>query len=227
MTKNLYTCQGKGGKYELVAVARAAGVLADDLDGFDHDTALLIYRDVESGRVFLRYPSDFEARMVPYGKWNLGEEPKAEEKTIHPTPSYFSRKCLVCGGDHGGLPCPNTQPKCIGAVKGQQPSVSTEPDPRYVSNLQKELARRVDELCELKECNDRQARTISQLRDELARAKSTGGFVDIGHVYQFNRSSPAVCPLAATIDPHALQALGTKDRHTSCRIYVMARDYKE
>ncbi len=54
-----YTCKGKGGEYELIGRASAAGVLHDVLVSNDYP----VYRDTESGLLFVRVGPDFDERM--------------------------------------------------------------------------------------------------------------------------------------------------------------------
>ncbi|HEX8552514.1 MAG TPA: hypothetical protein VF681_13280, partial [Abditibacteriaceae bacterium] len=54
-----YTCKGKGGSYELIGRASAAGVLHDILVSNDYP----VYRDTESGLLFVRVGPDFDERM--------------------------------------------------------------------------------------------------------------------------------------------------------------------
>jgi len=53
--QKLYTCIGKGGRYEILGLATGAGLSR----GEDR----LIYRDVSTGRLFLRTEKDFTERM--------------------------------------------------------------------------------------------------------------------------------------------------------------------
>lgn len=58
-TPRFWTCDGKGGRYELIARAKGAGkskLISD----------FLVYRDTTSGEVFYREPEDFSDRMVPH-----------------------------------------------------------------------------------------------------------------------------------------------------------------
>ena len=56
----IYTCIGKGGEYELLGVAKTAGVIR--LSGRLPD-GLAVYRDVSDGALYLRELDDFERRM--------------------------------------------------------------------------------------------------------------------------------------------------------------------
>lgn len=51
----LYTCIGKGGRYELVGVACGAGT--------SRGTTVDVYRDVDTGVMYFRTPADFDERM--------------------------------------------------------------------------------------------------------------------------------------------------------------------
>lgn len=55
---NSFTCRSKGGTYELIGVARGAGLLKEA-------DPLLVYRDVVSGTLYFRTISDFIIRMEP------------------------------------------------------------------------------------------------------------------------------------------------------------------
>ena len=59
-TKKLFTCDGKGGTYELLGHGTGAGT-ARELD-------LEVYRDLATGRLFLRWPDDFKKRLLPIGE---------------------------------------------------------------------------------------------------------------------------------------------------------------
>ncbi len=50
-----YTCEGKGGLYEVVGVTTGAGLSKGE--------SVVVYRDVASGRLYHRTPSDFDNRM--------------------------------------------------------------------------------------------------------------------------------------------------------------------
>lgn len=65
--KDLYTCDGKGGMYELLGLATGAGIAS----GEDR----LIYRDATTRRLFLRTEPDFSARMKKIGEFSA--EPSA------------------------------------------------------------------------------------------------------------------------------------------------------
>lgn len=52
-----YTCEGKGGRYELLGHAKGAGS--------SRGQVRTIYRSTESGELFLREPADFASRMMP------------------------------------------------------------------------------------------------------------------------------------------------------------------
>lgn len=54
----LYTCKGKGGEYELIGIAKGAGLVRDSM-------AMQVYRDTGTGQLYFRTMSDFEARMEP------------------------------------------------------------------------------------------------------------------------------------------------------------------
>lgn len=54
--KVFYTCEGKGGRYELLGYARGAGTRS-------MDDSLAIYRCVGSGQLFFRAEADFDERM--------------------------------------------------------------------------------------------------------------------------------------------------------------------
>jgi hypothetical protein len=60
----VYTCEGRGGEYELIARAFSAGELKRAMQR-SPDTAvdLVIYRDLASGTVYVRDRTDFEERM--------------------------------------------------------------------------------------------------------------------------------------------------------------------
>jgi hypothetical protein len=51
----LFTCVGKGGRYEFVGVAFGAGT--------SRNKSVLLYRDVENGTMYFRTPDDFQKRM--------------------------------------------------------------------------------------------------------------------------------------------------------------------
>lgn len=55
-----HTCVGKGGAYELIGRAHAAGVLR--LSGRLPE-AVVVYRDTATGEIYLRELGDFERRM--------------------------------------------------------------------------------------------------------------------------------------------------------------------
>jgi Lar family restriction alleviation protein len=55
----IYTCKGKGGKYELLGVAWPAGVLSSTLMVSNYP----VYRDIKTGRMFVRTANDFDLRM--------------------------------------------------------------------------------------------------------------------------------------------------------------------
>lgn len=55
----IYTCIGKGGRYELVSLARPAGELRNVIEPTDHQ--LVVYREGE--RHFVRTLKDFHQRM--------------------------------------------------------------------------------------------------------------------------------------------------------------------
>jgi hypothetical protein len=57
---HLFTCEGKGGEYEVIAHGLAAGELADILTPQEYT----IYRDTQTGMVFVRLTVDFLSRMV-------------------------------------------------------------------------------------------------------------------------------------------------------------------
>lgn len=55
----LYTCIGKGGRYEKVGSAKPAGIA-----NFEHNIgAVIVYRDIESDHLYFRLPLDFNRRM--------------------------------------------------------------------------------------------------------------------------------------------------------------------
>ena len=54
--RELYTCIGKGGKYELVGKSQGAGELKHQ--------QMLVYRSTETGLLYHRTPDDFHARMT-------------------------------------------------------------------------------------------------------------------------------------------------------------------
>jgi hypothetical protein len=56
-TEHLYTCQGKGGEYELVGLSRGAGTLRDTI-------SLTVYRDTKTGELYHRELLDFDERMA-------------------------------------------------------------------------------------------------------------------------------------------------------------------
>jgi len=51
----IYTCKGKGGKYEFIALSRGAGTSKGE--------TCVLYQDVESGEKFHRKLEDFNERM--------------------------------------------------------------------------------------------------------------------------------------------------------------------
>lgn len=57
--RQLYTCKGKGGKYELLGTVTPAGTLRDV---FAPGT-LVVYRDTKTGAQWARTMEDFEERM--------------------------------------------------------------------------------------------------------------------------------------------------------------------
>lgn len=52
----VYTCIGKGGRYRLLGEATGAGLCRTFTD-------LLVYQDVETGKLYFREPDDFADRM--------------------------------------------------------------------------------------------------------------------------------------------------------------------
>jgi hypothetical protein len=52
----LYTCKGKGGLYELMGVAKGAGV--------SRGTETIVYRDTTTGALYFRTPDEFDDRMA-------------------------------------------------------------------------------------------------------------------------------------------------------------------
>lgn len=58
-----YTCEGKGGEYELLSSqAFSAGALRRDLEAGGAPD-LVVYRDLASGQIFVRWRADFQNRM--------------------------------------------------------------------------------------------------------------------------------------------------------------------
>lgn len=55
--RELYTCIGKGGTYELIGRSQGAGELKHQ--------QLVVYRSDETGRLYHRTPGDFDLRMAP------------------------------------------------------------------------------------------------------------------------------------------------------------------
>lgn len=58
----LYTCVGKGGVYELIGQATAAGVLKERFGRFVG--GVIVYRDTETNALYCREPEDFRLRMT-------------------------------------------------------------------------------------------------------------------------------------------------------------------
>lgn len=56
--KKLYTCKGKGGQYQPVDTAKAAGTLRNATRG-----PLVIYYDINSNELYVRTERDFLERM--------------------------------------------------------------------------------------------------------------------------------------------------------------------
>jgi len=54
----LYTCKGKGGRYQPVETAKAAGVLRKD-----SPSHLVIYYDIDTNQLYVRTEQDFLDRM--------------------------------------------------------------------------------------------------------------------------------------------------------------------
>lgn len=54
MDSEVYECEGKGGSYELVEVTSAGALKGQQF---------VLYRCLETGRLFLRTEEDFKARM--------------------------------------------------------------------------------------------------------------------------------------------------------------------
>jgi hypothetical protein len=54
---DLYTCIGKGGEYEYMGMALGAGTLKEM-------SAVHIYKDTTTGKIFIRTPLDFAMRMA-------------------------------------------------------------------------------------------------------------------------------------------------------------------
>jgi hypothetical protein len=57
----LYTCDGKGGEYELVGASKGAGTLRDT-------APLTVYRDTKDGQLYHRHTPDFNSRMTSLGR---------------------------------------------------------------------------------------------------------------------------------------------------------------
>lgn len=101
-TAPMYTCKGKGGTYELIGRASAAGQLHDVLASNDYP----VYRDTESGLLFVRVGPDFDERMeaIPspvdqdakaeQGESELPPLPKPLKTTERGTPLYFVGQML-------------------------------------------------------------------------------------------------------------------------------------
>jgi hypothetical protein len=68
-----YTCEGKGGEYELLGLAIGAGLTK----GEDRQ----IYRDTTTGQLFLRGADDFKNRMVKLVQQTPPPPPSAGEPT--------------------------------------------------------------------------------------------------------------------------------------------------
>lgn len=68
-----YTCEGKGGEYELIGLATGAGLTK----GEDRQ----IYRDTTTGQLFLRGAEDFANRMVKLVQQTPPPPPSADEPT--------------------------------------------------------------------------------------------------------------------------------------------------
>lgn len=62
MSKDLFTCLGKGGCYEIIDIADPAGT-AKDIG------KIVTYRDVRTGKVYYRTYDDFYNRMEVW-KWS-------------------------------------------------------------------------------------------------------------------------------------------------------------
>lgn len=82
-----YTCKGKGGTYELIGRASAAGQLHDVLASNDYP----VYRDTESGLLFVRVGPDFDERMelitqptAPVSPAGVEASEIADEQWKHP-----------------------------------------------------------------------------------------------------------------------------------------------
>ncbi|MNF68121.1 hypothetical protein D3C84_499700 [compost metagenome] len=67
LDSDLYTCAGKGGRYEMLGLATGAGLTR----GEDR----LVYRDASTRRLFIRTETDFSDRME---RLTAGEQPKAD-----------------------------------------------------------------------------------------------------------------------------------------------------
>lgn len=71
---SLYTCIGKGGKYELLGLSFGAGACRNE--------SRMVYRDVATGLLYHRTAEEFEARMELI-------EPTRER----PCPECFQTSC--------------------------------------------------------------------------------------------------------------------------------------
>jgi hypothetical protein len=67
-----YTCEGKGGRYELLGSAKGAGTSRGQLR--------TVYRSTETGELFFREPGDFASRMAPIDAEGMGAPPSASDQ---------------------------------------------------------------------------------------------------------------------------------------------------
>lgn len=56
MSDKIYTHRGKGGNYRLIGNSRGAGMMR----GVD----LVIYQNIDTGKIYHRKPKDFELTMI-------------------------------------------------------------------------------------------------------------------------------------------------------------------
>jgi hypothetical protein len=86
----IYTCKSKGGTYELLGDAWPAGVLSSTLMVSSYP----VYREIKSGRMFVRTKSDFDLRMKLVAAPPLSSEQQA-------------LICAKCGANRAISPCGN------------------------------------------------------------------------------------------------------------------------
>ncbi|QQE90232.1 Lar family restriction alleviation protein [Azotobacter chroococcum] len=73
----LYTCIGKGGRYEKVGSAKPAGIA-----NFEHNIgAVIVYRDIESDHLYFRLPLDFNRRMKRIDDGDTAAPEQAEQQS--------------------------------------------------------------------------------------------------------------------------------------------------